>query len=256
VRTQIELLRHATLILHFGDRRFLVDPMLSPARAMDPVANAGNDDRIPLVDFPFSERELDEKLAAVEGVLVTHLHRDHWDAAARERLRKDLPIACQPGDVEVLRSQGFTAVTPIESRSEWRGLTVTRTNGEHGRGEIGVKMGTVSGFVVRSPGHPSIYVAGDTVWCPAVENALAAERPDVVVVNAGAAQFLSGGPITMDVDDVLAVARAAPMAHLIAVHFETVNHCRLTRVAMGAAVAAAGVGNRVRIPSDGEAMTV
>jgi L-ascorbate metabolism protein UlaG (beta-lactamase superfamily) len=223
---------------------------------MEPVANAGNDHRIPLVDFPFSSQELDDKLALIDGVFITHLHRDHFDAAARARLRQDIPIACQPEDVESLRSQRFTAVTPIESRQEWRGLSVARTGGEHGRGEIGVKMGAVSGFVVRAPGHPVIYIAGDTVWCPAVEAAVASERPDVIVVNSGSAQVLTGGPITMDVEDVLAVAHAAPSSRILAVHFETVNHCRLTRAGLFAALVSANVGHRVEIPADGESTMV
>ncbi len=47
------------------------------------------------------------------------------------------------------------------------------------------------GFVVRSEGSPILYVAGDTIWCPEVEQALAAHRADVVVVNAGVAQWRS-----------------------------------------------------------------
>jgi len=129
-----------------------------------------------------------------------------------------------------------------------------RTNGEHGRGTIGEKMGPVSGFVIRAPGEPSVYLAGDTVWCPAVAHALAVERPDVVVLNAGAAQFLTGGPITMDVPDVRAVLDAAPRARVVAVHFETINHCRLSRAALRNALADAGLAGRVAIPADGEVL--
>jgi len=55
---EIQLLRHATLLVTIGARRLLVDPMLSPAEAMDPVPNAGNDRRIPLVDLPMDEAAL------------------------------------------------------------------------------------------------------------------------------------------------------------------------------------------------------
>jgi L-ascorbate metabolism protein UlaG (beta-lactamase superfamily) len=124
---KIELLRHATLILHCGGQQVLVDPMLSDAGAMDPVANAANDRRIPLVSFPFSSQELDTRLGQTAVCIVSHLHRDHWDGAARERLRKNLPIACQPQDAQTIRSQGFAVVTPIESTALWHGLSLTRT---------------------------------------------------------------------------------------------------------------------------------
>lgn len=251
---EIQLLRHATLVLRAGGRSVLVDPMLSAARAMDPVADAGNDHRIPLTELPLTDSGLGALLGGVDGVLVTHLHRDHWDPAARERLARDRPIACQPADLEAIRGAGFTAVTSVEQRIEWLGWSVTRTGGTHGRGAVGERIGPLSGYLLRAPGEPSVYLAGDTVWCPAVERTLAAERPDVVVVNAGAAQFLAGGPITMDVPDVLAVLEAAPRARVVAVHFESVNHCRLSRAALRRALADAGLEARVAIPGDGEAL--
>jgi hypothetical protein len=52
-------------------------------------------------------------------------------------------------------------------------------------------MAPDSGFVVRSEGSPILYVAGDTIWCPEVEQALAVHRPDVVVVDASVAQWRS-----------------------------------------------------------------
>lgn len=248
----IQLLRHATLVLRAGGRTVLVDPMLSPAGAMDPVANAGNDDRIPLTSLPLDDAALRALLATLDGVIVTHLHRDHWDAAARELLPPEIPIACQPGDAEPLRASGFTRVTPVESAVEWLGWRLTRTGGEHGRGEVGREMGEVSGFVIDAPGEPRTWIAGDTVWCPAVAAALASHRPEVAVVNAGAAQFVQGGPITMDVDDVREVLRAAPGARVVAVHFATVNHCRLSRAALRAAVPGEAGGDRLLIPADGE----
>ena len=50
----IRLLRHATLVIEIDGVKFLIDPMLSAKDAMDPVKNAGNDLRIPLVDIPVS----------------------------------------------------------------------------------------------------------------------------------------------------------------------------------------------------------
>lgn len=251
----IQLIRHATLLVRGSAGRLLVDPMLSAAGAMDPVAGVGNDDRIPLTPLPLDATQLETMIMSLDGVIVTHLHRDHWDAAARELLPRHLPVACQPGDAEPLRESGFTNVTGVEDSAEWLGWRLTRTEGEHGRGEVGARMGAVSGFVIDAPGEPRLLVAGDTVWCAALESAIATHRPDVVVVNAGAAQFLEGGPITMDVDDVRAVLRAAPWAAVVAVHFATVNHCRLTRDALRAAVGREGDGARLVIPADGDWLT-
>jgi L-ascorbate metabolism protein UlaG (beta-lactamase superfamily) len=115
-------------------------------------------------------------------------------------------------------------------------------------------MGDVSGFVIAADGEPTVYLAGDTIWCDEVEAAITAHHPDVIVVNAGAARFVHGDPITMDVDDVVATCNAAPDAVVVAVHMEAINHCLLTRDALRAGVAAAGLDGRVLTPADGETL--
>jgi L-ascorbate metabolism protein UlaG (beta-lactamase superfamily) len=247
----IHFLRHATFVLEIAGLRLLVDPMLSPAGAMDPVQNAADTRRIPLVDLPLDEAGLRELLNSLDGVLVTHTHRDHWDARAIELLPKGLPILCQPEDEAKIASASFTQALPVAAERAWRALKVTRTGGRHGTGEIGQKMGPVSGFVITAPDEPRLYVVGDSIWCPEVAAALAAHTPQAVVVNAGAAQFLTGDPITMTAADVIAVCRAAPGAGLVAVHMETVNHCGLTRPLLRQALAGAGLEGRVQIPADG-----
>jgi L-ascorbate metabolism protein UlaG (beta-lactamase superfamily) len=248
---QIHFLRHATLVLAIEGLYVLVDPMLSPAEAMPPVANAADDRRIPLVELPLAEVELEYMLDHIDAVLVTHTHRDHWDDRAAELLPKQLPIICQPEDEAKLRQAGFAAVQPVAARHEWRGVEFQRTGGQHGTGEIGAKMAPVSGFVLRAAGEPTLYLAGDTIWCPEVEQALHTYQPDVVIVNAGAARFLIGDPITMTADDVAQVCRALPTAQVLAVHMEAINHCLLTRAQLSVRLEEQGLASRVLIPGDG-----
>lgn len=248
---EIQLLRHATLVVQIGTARMLVDPMLSPAEALDPIPNAPNAQRFPMVELPLTDDALRTMLDQIDAVLVTHTHRDHWDARAIELLRKDIPVFCQPTDTETITSAGFTTVQPIATSSVWNTIEITRTGGQHGTGAIGKRMGVVSGFVLRAPDEPALYIAGDTIWCDEVSQALHTFQPDVAVLNAGAAQFLVGGPITMDAADVIAVCHAAPHAQIVAVHMETVPHCLLTRDELRAQLARADVANRVTIPADG-----
>lgn len=253
---QVQLIRHATLVVEVGGQRLLVDPMLGARENADPIPNTPNQVRNPTVKLPYDEATLGQLIATVDGVIVTHLHADHWDRRAAELLPKDLPLLCQPGNEERLRGDGFTDVTPIEDTLGWHGLELTRTGGQHGTGEIGERMGKVSGFVIRAEGEPTLYLAGDTIWCPEVEDALAAHAPAIVVVNSGAAQFLVGDPITMTAADVVQVCEAAPESTVIAVHMEAINHCLLTRHALAAAAEEAGVGDRLRIPTNAEIVAV
>jgi L-ascorbate metabolism protein UlaG (beta-lactamase superfamily) len=253
---QIHFLRHATLVLKMNGLSILVDPMLSAARAMDPVANAGDDRRIPLVELPLDQPALEHMIEGLDAVLVTHTHRDHWDARAVELLPKTLPVICQPPDAEKISAAGFTHVEPVKTQLVWNNLTFFRTGGQHGAGEIGQRMAPVSGFVIQAPEVPKVYIAGDTIWCQAVEAALGQFLPDVTILNAGAAQFLTGGPITMTAEDVIQVCLQPVDTRVVAVHMEALNHCKLTRADLRREIATAGLSERVMVPEDGETLNL
>ncbi|QBD74574.1 MBL fold metallo-hydrolase [Ktedonosporobacter rubrisoli] len=252
---KVHLLRHATSIINYHGLQFLVDPMLSPAGAIEPVANSGNTLRNPLVDLPVSAEELRKLLQNIDAVLVTHTHLDHWDAQAGALLSKDLPIFCQPEDQEAFARAGFTKIRPVIDHVEWQGVLISRTGGQHGTGEIGKKMGQVSGFVLSAEQEPTLYIAGDTIWCAEVKQALQEFRPEVVVLNTGAATFVVGDPITMTADDVFQVCRTLPAAKVVAVHLEAINHCRLKRSELKEQVEQEGLIQQVAIPADGEVLT-
>jgi L-ascorbate metabolism protein UlaG (beta-lactamase superfamily) len=246
---RLRLIRHATLVIEYGGHKLLVDPMLSEVGAQPPIANTANLRPNPLVPLPITVAEI---LEGVELVLVTHTHRDHWDMVASDLVPKNLPLFGQKEDEETFRSQGFTDVRPVGESANWNGIKVTRTEGQHGTGEIGKKMAPVSGFVLQAKGQPSVYIAGDTIWCPEVEDALQTFEPAVAVVNAGAARFLEGDPITMNGDDVVHVCQAAPHTQVVAVHMEAINHCGLGRAELALQLLAAHVIQQAAIPQDGD----
>jgi hypothetical protein len=117
------------------------------------------------------------------------------------------------------------------------------TRGRHGTGEIGAAMGPVSGWVIDG-----LYIAGDTIWCDEVSDAIARHRPRAIVVNGGGARFNEGDPIVMTVDDVRRV-RAATDAVVVVVHLEAMNHCLERREAYR------GIEGIV-VPDDGESLSL
>ena len=249
----VQLIRHATLIIKANYATMLVDPMLSPKGAMDPVGNAANDTRIPMIDLPMGQEQLAKVLQETDIIFLTHTHRDHWDPVAQQMIDKSKPIFCQPADLERIKGQGFMHVTVVEDKIEYNDMTIYRTGGQHGIGDIGQRMGTVSGYVFEL-GNDRLYLAGDTIWCVDVEDALKKFKPQVTVVNAGGAQFLTGGPITMNAEDVKTVATANPKGKVVAVHMDTINHCKVTRQILKKVVAENNLTN-VRIPDDGSTLT-
>jgi L-ascorbate metabolism protein UlaG (beta-lactamase superfamily) len=249
---RLTLVRHATLLLDYAGTRLLVDPMLDPAGARDPIESTPNQLRNPLVELPMAPAAVVE---GVDGVLVTHLHQDHFDDGAAAALRPDVPMVCQPQDVDRLRERGFADLRPLADGLELRDISLARTGGEHGRGRLAELLAPVSGIVLRAAGEPVLYIAGDTVPCEALDDALALHAPDVVVVNGGGARFLEGEPIVMTAAEIVELgARIAP-AKVVAVHLESINHCIERRPVLRAAIDTSGVDN-VLVPADGETLEV
>lgn len=246
---RIQLMRNATSIIRYGGKTILLDPLFGDAGVMAPINNTPNPRRNPLVPLPMPASQI---VTGIDATLLTHTHFDHWDDAAREILPKGGVLFAQPSDRTRIEQAGFTGVRSIESSVTWEGITIARTGGQHGVGAVGQRMGTVSGYVLSAAGLPKVYIAGDTVWCPDVADAIRVHKPDVIVVNAGEAQFLEGGPIIMGVQDVVNVCQAAPGARVVAVHMEAINHCMLTRDGLRAGLDKAAVKSTVVIPKDGE----
>jgi len=245
---KLQLIRHATLWLQYVELNLLIDPMFSSVGVNPPIAQSSNKRRNPLVPLP----EAYQHALHPDAVIVTHLHKDHWDEAAAEAISHLTPILCQPGDESALAASGFQFVTPILESISLQGVTITRTGGQHGTGMIGKRMGQVSGFVLQADGHPTLYIAGDTVWCDEVKHALDAYRPEVTIVNAGGARFVLGCPITMDANDVVKLCQYAPYTKVAAVHMDTINHCLVTRADLRQRIDNEGLQDQVMIPEDGE----
>jgi L-ascorbate metabolism protein UlaG (beta-lactamase superfamily) len=157
-------------------------------------------------------------------------------------------------DEQKFRLGGFADVTSITSTVTWRGIQISRTGGQHGTGEIAKRMAPVSGFVLRGAGEPTLFIAGDTIWCAELASAIQQHAPDVIVLNAGGARFLEGDPITMTAEDVIQVCRTTSKAQVVAVHMEAINHCLLTRADLAFQLESARVIDQVAIPGDGDSV--
>ena len=245
---RLRLIRNATVLVKLAGRCLVVDPMLDPAGARPPVENSPRPRRNPLVELP---EPAEIVVHGLDGVLITHLHRDHLDETAVRLLPPALPVFCQPHDAAALRERGFADVRPVDDEVDWEGVRIARTGGHHGSGRTGDEMGPVSGYVVGAPGEPTLYLASDTIWCEEVREALDAHRPDAVVVNASGARFVEGDPIVMTADDVMTVARHAPSACVVAVHLEAIDHCLETRADLHQRLQDEGLEGRVTVPEDG-----
>lgn len=247
---KLQLLRNATLLFTINDKQLLIDPMLADKDAYPSFPGTDSDRRNPTAGLPVNETALQQIIEQTDAVLLTHIHLDHWDDRAKAMLPKGIPVFCQPENVDSISSDGFQEIVPIPEELTWNGITISRTGGRHGVGEIGARMGTVSGYVIQHD-QERVYIAGDTIWCEEVEQALRLYQPAYIIVNGGAARFKEGDPIIMDIRDILVVCKAAPQAKVYVVHLEAVNHVTESRAAIRAAIEKEGLSHRCFVPDDG-----
>lgn len=204
----------------------------------------------PMVDLPFNIHEV---IDGVEMALISHIHSDHFDPTAQRLLPKNLPLFCQPGDESNIKATGFRNVTPVKELYNWEGITITRTPAQHGTGDVLKEMGNASGFVLRSENEPTVYWAGDTIWCEAVHDVISQIHPDIIITHSCGAVWGDNILIIMDAVQTIAVCRAAPNAVVVATHMEALDHATVSRSDLRALAELEGIKpDRLLIPYDGE----
>jgi L-ascorbate metabolism protein UlaG (beta-lactamase superfamily) len=147
LRTRVQYVGHATVLLDLDGVRLLTDPLLrnrvAHLRRAAPVS--GRPPR------------------GVDAVLVSHAHYDHLDLPSLEKLGKELPIVVPRGLGGLLRKRRFESVLEVDvgETISIGALDIRAVPAEHdrSRGPFGASAEPV-GYVVS--GSRSIYFAGDT----------------------------------------------------------------------------------------------
>jgi len=254
---KIHQIRNATLVCELAGHRILVDPMLGQRFAHPPLRLFSHCSRNPVVDLPSEAAAL---LDTVTHCLITHCQRGHFDHLDRPGAKwlreRGIPVICTPHDARYLARQGLNveplAAVPGEPEG-WLGGTVTTVRCTHGLGLIGGFMEHGVGYFLQMPGEPSLYLAGDTVLTDTVRDFVLQHQPQVSVIPAGGAQLDIGSEIIMGIDEALQFAQLAT-GQVVANHLEALNHCPVTRRELAARAEQVGLGERLHIPADGQAL--
>lgn len=146
---RVTFLGHATLLIETGGARLVTDPVL----------------RSRLVHLRRHGRPVREDVQRdLDGILISHLHRDHWDAPSLKLLERWTPIVVPRGAGALAASAGFTDVREVEEGDsvELSGVRVRAVRAEHDdrRGPFGGPRAQPLGYVVE--GAARVYFAGDT----------------------------------------------------------------------------------------------
>lgn len=171
---QFTQIRNATLKINYAGKKILIDPWLAEKGAVPGFGGTINDHiRNPTSELPMPVNEIVD----VDAVILTHDHPDHWDEAAKNAIPKDMPFFVQhEKDAQAVKSAGFSNVRVLGESNDYEGITLIKTPGQHGKPKVLEDMkdllGEVSGIVFKHPDEKTLYIAGDTVWCQAVEDSL------------------------------------------------------------------------------------
>lgn len=281
---KFQQIRSATVKITYGGKTFLADPWLGKQNmtgcfALMPLIIAlnsrGDARKKPIIDhcrtwraadpahvfkmcpacpLPMSLREIN---SGVDAYLVTHAHLDHIGLGINgkgcEGMVKTIPCyAPSRQDADFLEYSGMKDVRVIESKVDFDGFELIKVYARHGTEK---PCGDASGYVFRGAGEKTLYLCGDTVWCPEVKLTIEKYHPDVIITNNCAAVLKDYGRLIMDDNDLNEVCKAAPEAVVIASHMDNVPHATITRETLKIRLAARGLRNRVLIPDDGESYT-
>lgn len=256
---EFQQIRNATIKLGYANTTFLIDPMLAPKNAYPGFADTVNSEtRYPMVDLPLSI----EEILKADAIILTHLHADHWDPAARNIVPRDMTIFTQDeADAATVRKDGFTDVRVLtEQGVVFKGTKINKTIGQHGTNAmyqvpaLAQSLGNTMGMVFQKPNYQTVYVVGDTIWNKEVEAALTRYQPDAVILNTGYAKLTTfDDSIIMGKDDLYRAYQFAPKAKIIGIHMDTVNHATLTKAALRRFIEEKHLDKqRALVPNDGQ----
>jgi L-ascorbate metabolism protein UlaG (beta-lactamase superfamily) len=148
------------------------------------------------------------QLPALDGIVLSHLHGDHWDRIAYRRLDRATPVITTQEAAQRLGKKGFGAASdlrPWQSHSIDRAgesLRITAVPGVHGPGPLAKVLPPVMGSVLELVRGGEVswrgYVTGDTLRRPWLAEVLQRCGPlDVLIPHLGGTRVL-GVTVTMD----------------------------------------------------------
>ncbi len=255
---RIQQIRNATLKIGYGGKTFLIDPWLMNKGALGTFADKPfrcvspekENVPMPMCELPMAREEI---LNGVDAYVVTHIHPDHIDMGPQgigAFLEKNTPVYVQDtADADIMVKSGFTDVTVLYEDTTCGDVQLIKTPGRHG---TKIPMCPTCGIVFKASGEKTLYIAGDTIWYAGVQNVLETFMPDVIVLNACAAEFRTYGRLIMNDADVVKVHECLQGATSVVSHMENVAHASITRADMKKLLGGMFRDKTAVMPEDGE----
>ncbi len=262
-RLALTFIGTATVLLRWGPLTLLTDPNFLHAGQYAYLGKG-------MVSRRRTEPALAvEDLPPLSGIVLSHLHGDHFDRVARRGLDASVPVLTTPhARTRLERRYGFEDVHGLGTWGEHvlvageQQVRVTAVPGRHARGPLQVLLPPVMGSVlefgaVGGPVQRRVYVSGDTLLVPELRE-LPRRFPDLhlAVLHLGGTTLPPGSPrglvVTMDgVGGADLVELVRPVA-AVPVHHDDYGVFRSPRSDFTGEMARRGLGSVVRCVERGE----
>jgi L-ascorbate metabolism protein UlaG (beta-lactamase superfamily) len=151
-----------------------------------------------------------EQLPALDLIVLSHLHGDHWDRQAQRGLDRQLPVITTPHASERLQLRGFSRAIGLRtwgSHELVKGsirLRITSMPGRHAPGLLRRVLPPVMGSLlefgsISGPVELRMYLTGDTLFVDDLRE-IPVRYPvlDAAVLHLGGTRLPGGLMVTMD----------------------------------------------------------
>ncbi|UUO03419.1 MBL fold metallo-hydrolase [Mycolicibacterium novocastrense] len=175
-----------------------------------------------------------EQLPALDAVVLSHMHGDHWDRVTQSCLDHGLPILTTPHAAKRLAHRGFGRSLALETwqhHTITKGtVTVTSLPGRHAPTPVDRFLPPVMGSMIEfsdGTARRRLYVSGDTLFVDELrEIPVRFESIDVGVLHLGGTRLPFGRhlpfglTVTMDGQQGADVVELLNLPRMIPVHFD------------------------------------
>ncbi|MEU9228762.1 MBL fold metallo-hydrolase [Streptomyces massasporeus] len=249
----IHFIGNATVLLSYGPLTLLTDPNFLH-RGQYAYLGHG------LLSRRLTEPALDvRELPRLDGIVLSHLHGDHWDRRARRHLDHTVPILTTPHAARRLRAvHGFHRTAGLRT---WKALTLQREGAQvtvtalparhAGHAVLRRLLPPVMGSMLEfgpAGGAPRmrLYISGDTLVYDGLDE-ITRRFPaaDLAVLHLGGTLLPGGFVVTMDGAQGAELARRLDPRLVLPVHYGDYTVMRSPLSAFFAEADAIGLGDRV-----------